>query len=188
MRRAVVERVEVVVDGLHLRPLHDGEAEAEKDVFELTAGLGEQMQAPDRLRGRARKRHVDAIVAQALLELVGAEKLEPAVDQLLQRLAGLVGGAADLRALGGGSSATPRSSSGSSAFRPRCRTRSSSSASADVAAEISASARSSAPRCGRSSRGDPRWSAGHLIQRHRRGHRGIQGVRGDRDPRGAITP
>ncbi len=38
MRRAVVERVEVVVDGLDLGPLHDGEAEAEEDVFELAPG------------------------------------------------------------------------------------------------------------------------------------------------------
>ena len=35
VRGAVVERVEVVVHGLDLGPLHDGEAEAEEDVFEL---------------------------------------------------------------------------------------------------------------------------------------------------------
>ncbi len=69
MRRAVVERVEVVVHGLDLRPLHDGEAEPEEDVFELAPGLRQHVQAPDRLRRRARQRHVDAVGAQALLEL-----------------------------------------------------------------------------------------------------------------------
>ncbi len=42
VRGAVVERVEVVVHALDLRPLHDGEAEAEKDVFEFAAGGGER--------------------------------------------------------------------------------------------------------------------------------------------------
>ncbi len=37
VRGAVVERVEVVVHGLDLGPLHDREAEAEEDVFELAA-------------------------------------------------------------------------------------------------------------------------------------------------------
>ena len=35
VRRAVVERVEVVVDGLDLGALDDGEAEAEEDVLDL---------------------------------------------------------------------------------------------------------------------------------------------------------
>src|SRR3954454_12415784 len=43
--RRVVERVEVVVDQLGLRPLHDAEAEAHEDVLDLAAGGRDQMQA-----------------------------------------------------------------------------------------------------------------------------------------------
>jgi hypothetical protein len=46
VRRAVVERVEVVVNRLHLRPLHHGEAEAQEDVFQLAHRGGEQVQRP----------------------------------------------------------------------------------------------------------------------------------------------
>ena len=51
MRRVVVEAVEVVGDGLDLGALDDAEAEADEDVLELAAGLGQQVQAPDRLGG-----------------------------------------------------------------------------------------------------------------------------------------
>ena len=61
MRRAVVERVEVVVDGLHLGPLHHGEAETEEDVFELAHRARQHVQPADRLRRRAGQRHVDAV-------------------------------------------------------------------------------------------------------------------------------
>ncbi len=69
VRGAVVERVEVVVDGLDLGALHDGEAEPEEDVFELAARGGKDVQAADRLRWGAGQRHVDAVGEQALLEL-----------------------------------------------------------------------------------------------------------------------
>ena len=74
VRGAVVERVEVVVDGLDLGPLDDREAEAEEDVLELAARGREHVQAPDRLRRRARQRDVDAVVREPLLEL-GAREL-----------------------------------------------------------------------------------------------------------------
>ena len=65
VRRAVVERVEVVVDGLDLGTFHDREAEAEEDVFELALRGGEHVQAPDRLRRGAGQRHVDAVAPPA---------------------------------------------------------------------------------------------------------------------------
>ncbi len=99
VRRAVVERVEVVVHGLDLRPLHHGEAEPEEDVFELAAHARQQVQAPDRLRRRAGQRHVDAIRLPAALELLAAELLGARLDQRLERLARLVGGLADRAAL-----------------------------------------------------------------------------------------
>ena len=45
VRRAVVERVEVVVHGLDLGTLDHGEAQAEEDVFQLARGLREDVQA-----------------------------------------------------------------------------------------------------------------------------------------------
>ena len=55
VRRRVVERVEVVVDGLDLGALGDVEAEADEHVLDLAAGLRDQVQAADRRQrvGRA---------------------------------------------------------------------------------------------------------------------------------------
>ena len=70
--------------------------------------------------GRARQRHVDCVLAQPCSQLGAAQLARARGDQRLQRLARLVGGPADRRPLlGGVESATPRSSCGSSALRPR---------------------------------------------------------------------
>ena len=61
----------------------------------------ENVQGTDRLRRRARQRHVQQILLQAALELSRAELGGPRVDHVLKRLAGLVGRFADLTALGG---------------------------------------------------------------------------------------
>ena len=55
VRRRVVERVEVVVDGLDLGALGDVEAEPDEDVLDLAPGLGDQVQVADRRQrvGRA---------------------------------------------------------------------------------------------------------------------------------------
>ena len=70
MRRAVVERVEVVVDRLDLRALHHGEAEPKEDVFELaprlpSAGAGGRSAAVAR-RAASRRRGRPAAVASQL--------------------------------------------------------------------------------------------------------------------------
>ena len=99
VRRAVVERVEVVVDGLDLGAFHDGEAEAQEDVFELAPGRAQHVQAPERLRRRARQCDVDAILDELGVEL-GARELGTArLDQRLERLAGGVRRLADGGAL-----------------------------------------------------------------------------------------
>src|SRR5436309_9500507 len=99
MRRAVVQRVEVVVHRLHLRPFEHGEPESEEDVFQLAPGRGEQVKAADRLRGRARKRRVDAILRQTPLELAAAQLGLTALEQVLERPARFVGRAPHARAL-----------------------------------------------------------------------------------------
>ena len=65
----VVERVEVVVDEVDLRPLGDPEAEAEEDVLDLAPGRGQQVQAADRRDRRAGQRDVDAVGGQPGVEL-----------------------------------------------------------------------------------------------------------------------
>ena len=57
------------------------------------------MQAADRLGGRAGQRHVDAVGREADVELGGLELGAAALDQRLERLARLVGGAAHDAAL-----------------------------------------------------------------------------------------
>jgi len=88
------------------------------------------VQAPNRLRRRSGQRDVDAIVAQLLVELAGGQLGGARAEQRLERLARLVGA----------SVATSRSICGSSALRPRCLTRSSSSAPVVSAPAISAAA------------------------------------------------
>ena len=116
----MVERVEVVVDGLDLGPLGDVEAEADEHVLDLAPGLRDQMQAADRGAGSAGQRDVDPVVDQPRVELGSRERRAALIDRLLERLAGLVGGLRRLAARSsGGSCATPRSRFGSSALRPR---------------------------------------------------------------------
>ena len=99
MRRAVVERVEVVVDGLDLGALHDREAEPEEDVLELAPRRRQHVQPADRLRRRAGQRHVDGVLAQTGLELAAGELPGARLDQRLERLARLVCRLADGRPL-----------------------------------------------------------------------------------------
>ncbi len=99
MRGSVVERVEVVVNGLHLRALEHREAEPEEDVFELAHRLGEHVQASDRLRRASGQRHVDALAREAALELGAAQLHRPLLDQRLEPAAHLVGGPSDSRPL-----------------------------------------------------------------------------------------
>ena len=98
--RAVVERVEVVVDEVGLRPLHDAEAEAEEHVLDLAPRGGQQVQAPGGRRGRAGERDVDHVGGQPGVELGRLERVRARLDRRLERAPGLVGGAADLPALG----------------------------------------------------------------------------------------
>ena len=95
----MVERVEVVVDEVDLGALDAREPEAEEDVLDLAPGLGDQVDAADRLRRLAGERDVDPVLREARVELVGFELLPAGLDQGLERLAGLVGRPADGAAL-----------------------------------------------------------------------------------------
>ena len=99
VRRRVVERVEVVVDGLHVGALGDVEAQADEDVLELAPGLGDQVQPSDRRRGVGGQRDVDAVAGQAGVELGRLELARARGDLGLERLARLVRGLADRAAL-----------------------------------------------------------------------------------------
>ncbi len=99
VRRAVIERVEVVADRLDLRPLHHRETEPEEDVFQLAAHRRQQVQAPNRLRRRPGQRDVDAVGRERVLQLLAVELLGTLLDQRLQRLASLVCGLAHRAAL-----------------------------------------------------------------------------------------
>ena len=66
---AVAERVEVVVDGLDLGALDDGEAQTDEDVLELAPGLGDQVQPPDAAAAGAGEGDVDAVGGQSHVEL-----------------------------------------------------------------------------------------------------------------------
>ena len=147
--RVVVERVEVVEDGLDLGALDHPEPEAGEDVLDLAARLGQQVVAahgPDR---GARQRDVDAIGREALLQLAGLELRAAVGDEALERLAGLVGRLADAPALGGLELRDPAQEVRELRLAPRKRTRSASSAVVSCAARTaaSASARSSSMRC-----------------------------------------
>jgi hypothetical protein len=81
-----VERVEVVVRGLHLAAVDDHVAEPEEDVLDLAADLGDQVQVAAR-GADARERDVDALLAQAPVELAAVEFLPPRGDGQLDGLA-----------------------------------------------------------------------------------------------------
>ena len=91
MGARVVEGIEVVVDGLDLRPLGHVEAQPDEDVLDLAAGLGHQVQAPDGRKRVSREGHVDAVGDEALLELGAGQLAAPGFDGGLERLARLVG-------------------------------------------------------------------------------------------------
>jgi hypothetical protein len=145
VRRVVVERVEVVVDGLDLGPLHDVEAQAEEDVLDLAPHRGEQVQPADGLRRIAGQRHVDPVGGQARVELGGLQRPLASSTSASSALRASLAARPTVPRSSGGSWATPRSMFGSSALRPRNRTRSSSRAavSARRRGPCSAAARSS---------------------------------------------
>ena len=69
MRRIVVERVEVVVDVLHLGALGDVEPEADEHILDLAPGLGDQVQSTDRRQRIGRQRHIDAVLLEPCVQL-----------------------------------------------------------------------------------------------------------------------
>ena len=100
MLRRVVERVEVVVDGLDLGALGDAEAESHEDVLDLAPHRGDHVQAADRAR-RGVPGSVTSTVSAASRASSSAavERGLARLDRGLERLARLVGGAADGAAL-----------------------------------------------------------------------------------------
>jgi hypothetical protein len=99
MAGRVVERGEVVVVELDLGTFHHPVAEADEDVLELAAGLGQQVQVADRGRRRPRQGDVERVAGDARLELGGLERLRARSDLLLESLLGLVGAGPDRPAL-----------------------------------------------------------------------------------------
>jgi hypothetical protein len=69
VRRIVVERVEVVEDGLDLGPLDDVEAKPDEDVLDLAPRGRDQVQPPHGLRRIARQRDVDAVGDEPRVQL-----------------------------------------------------------------------------------------------------------------------
>ena len=170
----VVQRVEVVVDGLDLGPLGDPEAEAEEHVLDLAPRRGEQVQAADRLRRAARQRDVDGVGARAVLELAAGERSRALVDERLERLARLVGGLAGRAALAraaaadaaqdaGAARPCARGSARAAPRAPRCAAAPAISASASVAQLLDALDHTGAI-----------LRPGQLVERDRRRHRGVQ--------------
>ena len=175
----MVERVEVVVDALDLGPLGDREAEADEDVLDLAPGLRSAgagrptggAGAPGRVTST--RSAASRASSSAALEL-GAARL----DQRLQRLARHVRRLADAPRCSGGSCATPRSRFGSSALRPRNRTRACSSASrrgggGDRRLRLGRSSCDPLDHAGHPMLGGD-GAARHLVERDGRGHRGVQ--------------
>ena len=95
----MVERVEVVVDGLDLRALGDVEAQADENVLDLPPGLRDQVQMTDLRRRVGGQRNVDPVFLQTSVELVGGERRAPGLDRRLECLTRLVGRLAGGRAL-----------------------------------------------------------------------------------------
>jgi hypothetical protein len=95
----VVERGEVVVLVLDLRPLQDREAEPDEDVLELPADLGDQVEMPGRQGRIAGQRDVDPILGQPRIELLRLEPLRALRQQGLEGPLDLVGLLPDRAAL-----------------------------------------------------------------------------------------
>jgi hypothetical protein len=69
----MVERREVVVVELHLRPLDDAIAEADEHVLYLPLGADEKVPRPNRGGGGARQGDVDPVRGDGRFELRGVE-------------------------------------------------------------------------------------------------------------------
>ncbi len=98
----MVERGEVVVVVLDLRALHHPVAETDHHVFDLAGGAGYQVDVADRERWGTGQGDVDPVGDEPGLQLGSVELLGARREPLLQRLARLVRGGADLAPLLGG--------------------------------------------------------------------------------------
>ena len=96
----MVERVEVVVGEVDLRPLDDAVAEPDEHVLDLAPGGGEDVQVARRAATGVPGSVTSTTSAASLrLELERLELGRARVDRGLQRLARLVGALADRTAL-----------------------------------------------------------------------------------------
>ena len=81
MRGAVIERVEVVVNRLHLWSLQNGEAQPVKDVFQLAQGLSENVQPANRL-GSIVSIGLSSVLVSTILRHVNADILGVHIGRL----------------------------------------------------------------------------------------------------------
>ena len=144
----------------------------------------QHVQPADRLGRSAGQRHVDRRPGKAPLQLRAAQLAARALDQLLERLARLVGGLADGPALAGGSLRHAAQQLWQLGLRPRWRTRSSLQRLAGRRPRRSSSLAPQRADCldpvDHEARTlvdagpTPYRGAGRLIHRHGRGHRRVQ--------------
>jgi len=99
VRRRGVEGVEVVGRRFDLGALGDAESEPQEDVLDLAADLGDQVQVARGTRRSAGQRDVDAVRAEAHVELGRRKRRGTLLDQCLKGLARRVRRRADRRAL-----------------------------------------------------------------------------------------
>ena len=116
----MVERVEVVVNRLHLLAFQHREAKPQEDVFQFAHRGAQHMQPAHRLGRGAGQRHVDRVGLQALIQLARVEQLPRAPRSACSnaRLASLAA-LPTSPALLGLERGDQRSICGSSALRPR---------------------------------------------------------------------
>ena len=98
MVRRGVESLEVVVLGLDLWAVSDFVAHADEDVLDLAQGLHHQVQMPQR-GVPTRQSHVDAVVREAVHQLVRLKRLAAGFQLVFERFADEVADLADLRSL-----------------------------------------------------------------------------------------
>ena len=93
-----VERLEIVVIALHLRPLHHVEAHSQKDFLELVEHNGQRMLVAQ-LMPLARHGHVDALGLEPAFGFHRLELLPAFLDLPFQLAPDLVGQLPDHRTL-----------------------------------------------------------------------------------------
>ena len=87
----MVERSEVVVLVFDLGAFEHREPETNADILHPPPNLGDEMQVTGRLGRIAGQRHIQSVLAQALVQLGRLELGRAALEQALQRLAHAVG-------------------------------------------------------------------------------------------------